>query len=91
MIQHKEWIDMLLFGERSTLVSGSQVEDNLFVEIMVCKEVEEKAKKEEEETKLSLQSIMNMFLTLILSVHVNRITVQLKEKIKKRMHARTWT
>jgi len=50
MMQYKECINMLLFGEGGPLVFGSQVEDNLFVAAKVCKEVEEKVEKEEEET-----------------------------------------
>ena len=49
MMQQKEHIDMLLFGERNPLVFGSQVVSNMFAATDVCITVEKKEKKEEEE------------------------------------------
>lgn len=51
MIQQKDLINTFLFGERIPLVSRSQVEDNMFTTAQVCKEVESKVEKEEEEKK----------------------------------------
>jgi len=36
IMQQKEHIDMLLFGERNPHVIGRKVEDNMFVETKVC-------------------------------------------------------
>lgn len=58
MMQQKHLIDTLLFGERNLLVSKSQVEENMFVEVEVGKEVENQdyeasieSNNEEEEKK----------------------------------------
>lgn len=56
MMQLKEHIDMLFFGERSPRVSGNQGEDNLFTTIKFCKGVEDKAQKEEQEEEMEALS-----------------------------------
>lgn len=50
MMQQEALIDMLLFGERVTLVFGNQVEYNMFAVAKVCEETN-KAEEEEEEKK----------------------------------------
>jgi len=49
MMNQKEHNGMLLFCERSPLMSRIQVEYNMFATIEICKKVEDKKEKEEGE------------------------------------------
>lgn len=46
-MQQKSPIDMLLFGKKSPLLFGSQVDDNMFTAAEVCEERKKEDKEEE--------------------------------------------